>query len=196
MTVRCAAAVFMRIVVLVFVVAALCSFGTAAFADENNQVNSGQLPDSSFIYETSIFDLTTSDSYYENQTVQIAGEVVGDRINAEGDDAKCWITVNALPNAQAATVQVLVSNELADKIDTYGRYNVTGSIVSIMGTYHLVCGEHEGLSDVHAESLTVTEAGKTQVDQTSFSHFVPGILLVAAGIGLLLYYRRARERLR
>ena len=58
----------------------------AAFADEpaegDNAVNVTQLPDSSFIYDTSITDLSTADTYYDKQTVQVTGEVVGDRITA------------------------------------------------------------------------------------------------------------------
>ena len=54
-----------------------------AFADDDeNLVNPQQRPDSSFIYDTSIVDLSGADAYYDNQTVQVTGEVIGDSIRA------------------------------------------------------------------------------------------------------------------
>ena len=40
---------------------------------QDNEVDVSQLPDSSFIYDTSIIDLSTADSYYDEQTVQVSG---------------------------------------------------------------------------------------------------------------------------
>ena len=78
---------FVRFVaVLAVLLAAVFALPAAAHADEpaegDNAVNTQQLPDSSFIYDTSIVDLSGADAYYDNQTVQVTGEVIGDSIRA------------------------------------------------------------------------------------------------------------------
>ena len=60
---------------------------------EDNLVNPQQKPDSSFIYDTSISALQEADSYLNNQTVQVTGEVIGDRIRAEFDPGYSWIVL-------------------------------------------------------------------------------------------------------
>jgi hypothetical protein len=171
------------------------AFGTApAFAD--NEVNTGQLPDGSFIYEAKISDLSANSTYYDNQTVQVTGEVVGDRIREEGDSSRCWITLSALWGEDAGTVQVLVSNTQADLIDSYGRYGVTGSKVRVMGTFHANCGSHEGLEDIHASDLSEETAGQSSPDELNMHKLVGALTLVAAGAVLLLLYRNYRARSR
>ena len=87
----------------------------AAFADEpaegDNAVNVTQLPDSSFIYDTSITDLSTADTYYDKQTVQagailaglqLAGHAVVDVTTREADleDVFLELTGTPLENAK------------------------------------------------------------------------------------------------
>ena len=125
----------------------------AAFADEpaegDNAVNVTQLPDSSFIYDTSITDLSTADTYYDKQTVQVTGEVVGDRITA-GDGRHCWLQL-ASPS-DSSTVSVYLTNESADKVDTYGAYGRKGTTLQVRGTFNLACPDHDGASDLHAQA--------------------------------------------
>ena len=63
--------------------------------DEQNTVDVSQLPDSSFIYDTTIADLSTADTYYDRQTVQVTGEAIGDKILVDNDDRHCWITLSS-----------------------------------------------------------------------------------------------------
>jgi translation initiation factor 2 alpha subunit (eIF-2alpha) len=104
--------------------------------------------------------------------------------------------VNALPDEQPASIQVQVTEEMADRIDTTGRYQVRGSTVSVMGAFHLVCGEHDGLSDLHATSLEVTQAGKASPAEFDVGEFIPAAALVVAGLVLYGFYLRKREELR
>jgi hypothetical protein len=181
---------------LIILVAAMLAFAAPAWAkDGSNQVDTSLVPDSSFIYETSIYALQTSDTYYEGQTVQVTGEVVGDIIQAEGESAHKWITLDSLPDDQPASVQVYVSAEQASLIDTLGRYEKTGSTVSVTGKYHLVCDQHDGLSDIHATSLSVLQQGSSHHTNFAIEPFVPALALVAAGLLLFMWYRRKREEL-
>lgn len=178
---------------------ALCLAGPALADDAQNTdnlVDPNLMPDSSFIYETSIYDLQTSDTYYESRRVQINGEVVGDLIYDELDSNKRWITVSALPSEKPSAIQVQISADQAQLIDSFGKYQVTGSTVSVVGTYHLVCNQHDGLSDLHAETLTVTKAGSTQHTSFDIRRFLPALGLALMGFGLFLLYRRKREGLR
>ena len=163
--------------------------------DQNNSVDTSLVPDSSFIYETSIYALQSSDTYYEGQMVQVSGEVVGDIIDAEGGDAHKWITLDSLSGDQQARVQEYVSAEQAALIDTLGRYEKTGSTVSITGTYHLVCGQHDGLSDIHATSLNVLQPGFSHHTNFAIKPFLPALALVAFGLVFFWWYRRKREEL-
>ena len=183
-----------------------CVFATLAFAmtalampafadddDDNNQVDTTLLPDSSSIYQVTIYALQNSDTYYEGQTVQITGEVVGDIINAEDKSDYRWITVDALASERAASIQVYVSSAQASLIDTLGRYGSVGTTIFVTGKFHLACGQHDGLCDIHATALSVQEKGSTTHEEFAFEDFVSALLLVALGLLLFAYYRKKRE---
>lgn len=169
----------------------------AAFADEpaegDNAVNVTQLPDSSFIYDTSITDLSTADTYYDKQTVQVTGEVVGDRITA-GDGRHCWLQL-ALPS-DSSTVSVYLTNESADKVDTYGAYGRKGTTLQVRGTFNLACPDHDGASDLHAQVVTVTEKGKAAPDEFDINAFTPGMVTVMIGLAMMVVFYLLRERQR
>ena len=169
----------------------------AAFADEpaegDNAVNVTQLPDSSFIYDTSITDLSTADTYYDKQTVQVTGEVVGDRITA-GDGRHCWLQL-ASPS-DSSTVSVCLTNESADKVDTYGVYGRKGTTLQVRGTFNLACPDHDGASDLHAQVVTVTEKGKATPDEFDINAFTPGMVTVMIGLAMMVVFYLLRERQR
>ena len=169
----------------------------AAFADEpaegDNAVNVTQLPDSSFIYDTSITDLSTADTYYDKQTVQVTGEVVGDRITA-GDGRHCWLQL-ASPS-DSSTVSVYLTKESADKVDTYGAYGRKGTTLQVRGTFNLACPDHDGASDLHAQVVTVTEKGKATPDEFDINAFTPGMVTVMIGLAMMVVFYLLRERQR
>ena len=169
----------------------------AAFADEpaegDNAVNVTQLPDSSFIYDTSITDLSTADTYYDKQTVQVTGEVVGDRITA-GDGRNCSLQL-ASPS-DSSTVSFYLTNESADKVDTYGAYGRKGTTLQVRGTFNLACPDHDGASDLHAQVVTVTEKGKATPDEFDINAFTPGMVTVMIGLAMMVVFYLLRERQR
>ncbi|WP_278852801.1 hydrolase [Gordonibacter pamelaeae] len=170
---------------------------SSAFADDDdNLVNPQQRPDSSFIYDTSIAALGNADAYYDNQTVQVVGEAIGDSIREGLDNRHRWITLAANEKDSTATVSVLMTAEQAAKIDTYGKYGTTGTKLQVRGTFHLVCTEHEGLTDLHADIVTVVEKGKHHEDEFDVNAFVPGAIATALGLALMgvFYYLRERQR--
>ena len=182
-----------------FVLALATAPAPSAFADEvepaENLVNPQQLPDSSFIYDTLISDLAQADSYLDGQTVQVTGEVVGDSIRAEFDRGYRWITVQA-NDGSYSQIAVFMTDESAERIDTFGAYGKVGTTLQVRGTFNLACSQHEGLSDLHANHVTVVEKGHADKPDFDFMGFVPGLVLVAIGLVSVVVFYRLRERLR
>ncbi|MBR5259232.1 MAG: hydrolase [Eggerthellaceae bacterium] len=171
------------------------SNGAAAEEGSPNLIDPQQRPDSSFIYDALISDLAEADSYYNGQTVQVTGEAVGDNISASFDGKHRWITLQA-DDSSYAQVTVYMRSDAAAAIDTFGAYGKTGSMVQVRGVFNLACSEHEGLSDIHAERVSVVKKGSVEEDVFEASDFIPGLVLCGlAGILVLVYYRM-RERLR
>ena len=168
-----------------------------AFADEDeNLVNPQQRPDSSFIYDTSIAALAEADSYFDRQTVQVVGEVIGDSLRDGLRGQRRWITLAAVEDESTATISVSMTPEAAAKIDTFGKYGMTGTKLQVRGTFYLVCPEHEGLTDLHAEAVTVVEKGKYHLDKFDANAFLPGVVAVVVGLAFVgvFYYLRERQR--
>lgn len=161
-------------------------------ASDPNTVNPQQMPDSSFIYDTSIADLYSADSYLNNQTVQVVGEVVGDRINAEFDSANCWIALQAVDGSNA-DIPVFMTKEASRAIDRYGAYGVRGTTLQVRGIFHLTCPEHDGLTDLHADHVSVVKKGEDLREAPDPSRFVPGALAIALGLVLIVVFYRLRE---
>lgn len=164
--------------------------------DDDNVVDEQQLPDSSFVYDTSIMALAGANSSFDNQTVQVVGEAIGDSIREGLDNRHRWITLAANEKDSTATVSVLMTVEQAAKIDTFGKYGTTGTKLQVRGTFHLVCTEHEGLTDLHADIVTVVDKGKHHEDEFDVNAFVPGAIATALGLALMgvFYYLRERQR--
>ncbi len=169
--------------------------------ESHNYVDERQIPDGSFLYDTSIEALATADVFYDNATVVVTGEVVGDRRSAGVGSDSSWITLYSLKKGAAeqynpSSIEVCVSNSLADTIDTYGRYNVRGTYVQVSGTYHLACADHDGLSDVHADSLSIVRKGAQLNEPFDITMFLPGVVAVLAGLLIIFVHKRITDKAR
>ena len=159
---------------------------------ENNLMNPQQKPDSSFIYDTSIGALQEADSYLNNQIVQVTGEVVGDRINAEFNPGFCWIVLQGNDKGRSE-VPVFIAKDATDGIDTYGAYGRRGTMLQIRGIFSLSCPEHQGLTDLHADTVSVVEKGSVTEQVFDIGAFLPGLGLVVLGTIMILVFHRMRE---
>ena len=172
------------------------SSSSSTVGGDSNRVDQSQRADNSFIYDTSIAALYSETWLYEGQTVQVVGEVVGDRITSETDPGFCWITVTEEQGDDSSSVSVLLSDELADQIDHYGKYNVRGTLLQVRGTFHEACSDHDGLSDIHATAADVSQKGWETSDD--FDAHGLGIALVCVFVGCIIvgayYYERERQR--
>lgn len=202
---RSFAASVLRATLVLFLAVALCA--PSAWADEEelpqatesvdangNVVNVNQMPDSSFLYNTDISELSDAESFHDAQMVQVSGEVVGDRINDETDPNLCWIALQSLNENDSSSVSVLMTHEQADLIDRYGNYHVNGTELQVRGMFYLTCPEHEGLSDLHAQEVTVVHAGSDREHTTNPAVLWAAFLAVGIGLLSLFTYRFLRER--
>lgn len=177
--------------------AALCAPGQAwALGDDENLVNPQQRPDSSFIYDTPISALNSADTYYDNQTVQIVGEATGDAINVDLDGSHRWVSISAEEQGVVNSISVYMTETQASRIDEFGRYGTVGTTLQVRGTFHLVCAEHDGVTDIHAEVVSVVDQSSHHSDVFKPMSFVPGIVMVAVGFALMgvFYFLRERQR--
>jgi len=163
---------------------------------EDNIVNTSQQPDSSFIYETSITELASADSLLDKQTVQVKGEAVGDIINATSNLDYCWVTLMTTSGKDDSVVAVYMSKQAASAIDTLGRYANKGTVIQVSGTFHLTCHDHEGVSDIHATSVSVVSKGSATQHNIDFNQVIMAIVCIAAGAALFMLYRILRNRRR
>lgn len=160
-----------------------------------NRINTSQLPDSSFIYDISIEELANADSYVNGQTVQVTGEVVGDRIIAEDNPAYCWVTLQSVNKTDSELIVYMPLTQ-ARSIDTYGAYGKRGTTLQVRGTFQLSCTDHQGSSELHAENVAIVAKGATEHIPFDASQMIPGLLLVILGCILALTYNVIQERQR
>ena len=167
---------------------------------EGNTIDLQQVPDTSFLYDTSIYDLVNlGASGGRMQTVAVKGEVVGEPIRAA--NGKYWITLDHVDddeetdgNKKEASISVLIDSSTLQLIDTYGGYNKRGTILRVRGTFYYACTSHEGIMDIHAESVSVSERGETTTDVFDRNAFMPGIVLCVIALALSLVYHILAER--
>ncbi|MDO5358687.1 MAG: hypothetical protein Q4E80_04825 [Slackia faecicanis] len=160
-----------------------------------NEINDGQVSDTSFLYDAAIADLAGADSYYNGQMVQVRGEAVGEAIRmAGGPSDLVWVTLADV--ASNSSVSVVMCQEDAAKIDTYGAYGKTGSWLRVQGVFDLACSEHDGESDIHATSVVVEDQGFEHPDEFDVQLFFPGLAALAVGAFLMVMFWYVRERSR
>lgn len=173
--------------------------GISSAADEDaaaiNAVNTSQLPDSSFLYDTQIADLQDSSLFLDGQTVQVTGEVVGDRIVSDYSSDFFWITLQATDGSYAE-VSVYMPASSTEMIDMYGSYGKRGTILQVRGTFYAARAEHDGVSELEAQNVSVVKKGEVAETEVKPERFITGFVLLAIGGGLALLYRYLGERRR
>lgn len=182
---------------VLLVLSAMGGVAEEAYAEEadENLVDPTQRADNSFIYDTDIESLLDQAALNDGHQVQVEGEVIGDRIAADGAGS-CWITLTARSADDEVSISVFMSEDQANQIDHYGKYGVTGTILQVRGIYHQACNEHDGLPDIHATNSAVVERGVETPDRFVASDFLPGFIAILVGFVLMGVFYFARERMR
>ena len=159
---------------------------------ENNKVNPAQSSDNSFIYDTSISDLANNGTQFDGQRVQISGEVIGDLIEVDDYPNLAWICLRSI-QGEDDTISVIVNRQDAEQIDTYGKYDVRGTIVQVLGSFHLTCKDHEGECDLHCQNFNIVEKGYTFGETFNIFTFLLSLICCAIAIDVFLFYKIKNE---
>ena len=168
------------------------SAAEAAPSDRDNLVNPQQTPDSSFLYDTSIANLGTADSYLYGQRVKVFGVVVGYGLRAEDDSDFCWLLLLSTQSPNDS-VFVYLSRTLTQSVEVYGAYGKRGTMLQVRGVFNLACPVHDGLTDLHADHAAVVAKGSEEPDPFDPVDFVPGLALMLVAAGLAFAFWRLRE---
>ncbi len=180
---------------------------TAAYAEEAPETtqneadtlavgNVGELQtiESQYIFGTdgqdSIRDLINVDENMDGKMVIVTGEVVGEAIVADSEHR--WISISQ----DGSAIGIYMSVAEADNIQHYGRYGEIGDIITVSGTFHVDCPEHDGDIDVHAASVEMTTDGSAAVHEIDTFKFFVAIAILVLGLSLGVLYWRLTERLR
>ncbi|MCL1799722.1 MAG: hypothetical protein FWG23_08320 [Eggerthellaceae bacterium] len=143
-----------------------------------------------------IAELAAGGSDFDGQAVWVVGEAVGDLVNAGSDKAFSWVLLTSLEEKSNIAVTVYMRQQDTEKVDRLGRYGIKGTTLRVEGTFHLVCPEHEGISDLHAVRVSVVEEGSQTKEAFDAGTFLPGAVVVTVGLALLGGYYLLRERRR
>lgn len=87
-----------------------------------------------------------------------------------------------------------MNNEQASLIDHYGNYHTEGTELQVRGIFYLSCPEHQGLSDIHAQEVTVVSNATERDHEGHPGVLWAGVLSIFLGLLFLFVYRYLRER--
>ena len=158
-----------------------------------NEINTSQLPDSSFLYDASIADLAKATPFMNGQTVQVTGEVVGDRITDEYDNSFCWITLQDTGGSYSQ-IAVFIPKSLTSSIDTYGAYGRQGSMLQVRGIFNLACKDHDGVTCLHATNASKIAPGKAIDAPYNVNRLSVGAVALVLGLAMVFAHHKLRER--
>ena len=145
-------------------------------------------PNKDQVYSVRLEDLLSSRQDLDGQLVSFSGEAIGDLIKA--DSKHTWVMLED----QGYGLSVLMRNEDADKIEHLGKYGVRGSILQVVGVYHIADPDQAGELDVVARSVSLVESGYSYEEPVHWWKLILGLIFLGAALGLSLLYRYLRRR--
>jgi hypothetical protein len=141
-------------------------------------------------FSQSIEDILAKPELYDNQTVAIEGEVIGEPLN-EREGA--WINVSSGGYALGAFFQ---QNDALAAIRNFGSYKKRGDRVQVEGTFYSFCPQH-AQRGIHASRLVIVKEGGVYGDEVAeykvYLSFVLGIICVLLSIVYFIKIKYARK---
>lgn len=126
----------------------------------------------------------------DGNDVVFTGEATGSPIIA--DEGHVWVNMKN----SGAMIGVYMSNDLAEQITHYARYEHTGDTITVRGVYHLACVDHNGELEVHADQIEINAVGTSWVNPVYPIVYIVGIVLIVIGLTLTLVRQSMRGRVR
>lgn len=129
----------------------------------------------------SINELISHSSEYNNKTITITGEAIGECLERQDGS---WVNISDGTNA----IGIWVTKLDAALIEVYGDYKHTGDTVTVTGVYYESCREHGGEADVHGISLIVENTGAERSENISVEKILSALGVVSAALILFIIY--------
>ena len=141
-------------------------------------------------FSTTVEDILQQPVTYDNKTVTVVGEVVGESLL---DKDGVWINITS--GGFALGVFFEEKTAIAPIVHM-GSYKQTGDVVRIEGTFYAVCPRHAH-QDIHARELEVVEIGGPSREETEEFKIVLsrilGIICLTLSIMYLIKIKYGRK---
>lgn len=131
-----------------------------------------------------VFKLLEKQSELDETEITFHGELIGQPIFE-----KKGVFVNVMDNEFNALGIYLLKTDLT-KLTHYGRHGQKGDYIQVTGTFHKVCKQHGGDTDLHAKILSVVKPGETIPEPKIHSYKIAlsvTLLLMVLGLFFLNY---------
>lgn len=169
------------------------SFGIGALSDRYEslkELGNSLTDEEGVVIATRIGVLVSTNRALNNSEVSFTGETVGSVVFA--DDTHEWANMLGASNS---VISVYLTDEQAALIQYAGDYHNTGTMLKIVGIYHIACPEHQGELDVHATSAEVVDSGGPVTHLVEPGKLVFAFIACVAAALLLAAYLWARRYL-
>ncbi len=135
----------------------------------------------------SINSLVGDAETYDNQTVTIEGEAIGEVLE-RGDYA--WVNLNDGTNA----IGIWMKASDAKIIEYFGDYKHVGDTVRITGLFSRNCTEHGGDVDIHCATIELVKTGSVVQAEISTTKIIVAVILLCAAALISLIYNRLMKK--
>ncbi|MDR1016885.1 MAG: hypothetical protein LBL67_05465 [Coriobacteriales bacterium] len=139
---------------------------------------------------TTIAALDKSSGTLNNHLVSFSGEAIGDVVNAE--PGYKWVTVADTGDNNA--ISVYMTDQEVAQIHDFGFYGQSGDLITVDGIFNLSCRQHDGLTDVHATTVSVSSVGHADPAVPSMTMLVLALALILVAILIGVVHHLLRER--
>lgn len=109
-----------------------------------------------------IKDLLDNPSLYNNKSIALEGEVIGEVLERGN-----YSWVNVSDNTGAIGLWLTKKDSLI--IKNFGSYKSTGDILKVTGIYNESCIQHDGDTDIHVSTIVIAAPGKANLLSVSSS---------------------------
>ncbi|MBS3908648.1 MAG: DNA-binding protein [Actinobacteria bacterium] len=131
-------------------------------------------------------ELIENSRAYDGTVIEFQGEAIGD-VMVRGESG--WVNLHDGDNA----IGIWAPASELRKIKTAGDYNSIGDRVLVEGRFYMACPTHDGEFDIHAERLTVVEAGARVTHPVEPGKLIAAAVLAPVALALFLFERYRRR---
>ena len=128
-----------------------------------------------------VSELLNHHHYWDQRTITFSGEVIGQPIFSQNQ-----VCIHLLDH-QGNAIGVWINSDFLSQIKHFGKYRVKGDQIEVRGTFQVVCSNHPGDTDIHAEQFYILQEGFiTPVEKPNMIRILFGIVFSLILLTVLL----------